>query len=59
MKGSDERDLKIAIIGLGKMGLLYACLLNVLSKVKLVALCDKSGLIRKRALITLNRKQVE
>jgi len=47
MKDSDERVLKVAIIGLGKMGLLHASLLNVLPNVKLAALCDKSGLIRK------------
>jgi len=49
MAGSGDRDLRIAIVGLGKMGLLHACLLNVLPSVKLVALCDKGGLIRKVA----------
>ena len=49
MAGSDDGDLRIAIVGLGKMGLLHACLLNVLPRVKLVALCDKGGLIRKVA----------
>jgi len=39
--------VKIAIIGLGKMGLLHTSLLSALPSVKLVALCDKSGLIRK------------
>lgn len=47
MAGSDDRDLRIAIVGLGKMGLLHSCILNVLPNVRLVAVCDKSGLIRR------------
>jgi predicted dehydrogenase len=35
------------VIGLGKMGLLHTSILNVLPNVQLVALCDKSSLIRK------------
>ncbi|MFC1943368.1 Gfo/Idh/MocA family protein [Chloroflexota bacterium] len=38
---------RIAIIGLGKMGLLHASLLSTIPEVKLVALCEKSGLIRR------------
>jgi predicted dehydrogenase len=37
--------LRLAVIGLGKMGLLHASILNVLSDVELVALCDKSALM--------------
>lgn len=40
-------SLRVAVIGLGKMGLLHASILNVLSKVQLVALCDKSAMVRK------------
>lgn len=40
---------KIAIIGLGKMGLLHASLLNTMHEVELVALCEKSGLVRRFA----------
>ncbi|MEM2291978.1 MAG: Gfo/Idh/MocA family oxidoreductase [Nitrososphaerota archaeon] len=39
--------INVGVIGLGKMGLLHASLLSVLPNVKLVALCDKNGLIRK------------
>ncbi|MCJ7645816.1 Gfo/Idh/MocA family oxidoreductase [bacterium] len=38
---------RIAVIGLGKMGLLHASLLNTIPGVKLVAVCEKSGLIRR------------
>ena len=38
---SGER-LKVAVVGLGKMGLLHASILNVLPSVELAALCDKS-----------------
>jgi predicted dehydrogenase len=38
---------RIAIIGLGKMGLLHASLLNTMTGVKLVAFCEKSGLVRR------------
>jgi predicted dehydrogenase len=41
------RSLRIAIVGLGKMGLLHASFLNVMPNVEVVALCDKSFLLRK------------
>jgi predicted dehydrogenase len=37
--------LRIAVVGLGKMGLLHASILNVFPDVELVALCDKSALM--------------
>jgi predicted dehydrogenase len=37
--------LRVAVVGLGKMGLLHASILNVLHNVELKALCDKSALI--------------
>jgi predicted dehydrogenase len=43
----EEEGLKVAVVGLGKMGLLHAGILNTLSGVKLAAVCDKSGLIRR------------
>lgn len=43
----DEKKLNIAIVGLGKMGLLHTSILNVLPNVKLVTLCEKSSLIRR------------
>lgn len=39
------RKLRFAVIGLGKMGLLHASLLNTFEDVQLVALCDKSTLM--------------
>jgi predicted dehydrogenase len=40
-------SLRVAVVGLGKMGLLHAGILNVLPNVEVAALCDKSFLIRK------------
>jgi predicted dehydrogenase len=37
--------LKIGVVGLGKMGLLHASILNFFPEVRLSALCDKSALI--------------
>lgn len=34
--------LKVGVVGLGKMGVMHACLLNVLPNVKLSGLCDRS-----------------
>jgi predicted dehydrogenase len=39
--------IRVGVIGLGKMGLLHTCILNVLSNVQIIALCDRSSLIRK------------
>jgi predicted dehydrogenase len=36
---------RVAVIGLGKMGLLHASLVNVVPDVKLVAVCEKSRII--------------
>src|SRR5271157_2940272 len=41
------KKIRTAVIGLGKMGLLHACILNVLPKVEVVAICDKSFMLRK------------
>lgn len=37
--------LEVGVIGLGKMGVMHACLLNILPSVKVTALCDKSRLM--------------
>lgn len=47
MKRVSRESLRVAIIGLGKMGLLHASILNTLPNVELNALCDKGALIRK------------
>jgi predicted dehydrogenase len=41
----NEENIKVAVIGLGKMGLLHASILSALPNVQLVALCDKSHVI--------------
>ena len=38
---------KVAIVGLGKMGLLHASILNSMSNVEVIGLCDKSYLLKK------------
>lgn len=43
----DRERLRVAVVGLGKMGLLHAGILNVLPNVHLTALCDKSAVIRR------------
>lgn len=54
---SGER-LRVAVVGLGKMGLLHASILNVLPNVQLAALCDKSTLIRKFSKRIFNKVHV-
>ena len=49
MYTSKNKDLKVAVVGLGKMGLLHSSILNVLPNVQLIAVCDKSWLMRKVA----------
>ena len=39
--------LKVAVVGFGKMGMLHAGILSVLPRVQLVAVCEKSGLVRR------------
>ena len=41
--------LKVAIIGLGKMGLLHSCILNTIPTVEVIAFCDKSTMLRRVA----------
>ena len=40
-------SLRVAVVGLGKMGLLHASILNTMPNVEVVALCDKSSLLLK------------
>ncbi|MCL2358817.1 Gfo/Idh/MocA family oxidoreductase [Candidatus Bathycorpusculum sp.] len=54
MISSDKKKLRVAIVGLGKMGMLHASILSVLPAVDVVAVCDKSWLMRKLAKNTLN-----
>jgi predicted dehydrogenase len=41
------KKIRVAFVGLGKMGLLHAGILNVLPNVEIAAVCEKSSLIRK------------
>lgn len=43
----NKTKLRVAIVGLGKMGLVHTGILNVLPDVQVVAICEKSLLIRK------------
>jgi predicted dehydrogenase len=40
-----EEDVRVAVVGLGKMGLLHASILSAMPHVQLVALCDKSHML--------------
>ncbi|MEM2281743.1 MAG: Gfo/Idh/MocA family oxidoreductase [Candidatus Bathyarchaeia archaeon] len=42
-----EKELRVAVVGFGKMGMLHTGILNVLPSVKLVAICEKSDLVRR------------
>jgi predicted dehydrogenase len=53
-----RESLRVAVIGLGKMGLLHASILNTLPNVELTALCDKSALIRKFCKKVLDKVRV-
>jgi predicted dehydrogenase len=44
-----DPKLKIGVIGLGKMGIMHACLLNTFPNVQVAGVCDKSRLIRTMA----------
>lgn len=41
--------LRVAVVGLGKMGLMHVGILNTLPKVELTAVCEKNWLIRRMA----------
>jgi predicted dehydrogenase len=47
MGGSNNEKFRVAVVGLGKMGLLHASILNVMESVEIVGLCDKSSIIRR------------
>jgi predicted dehydrogenase len=44
-----SQRIKIAIIGLGKMGLLHSSILSTMPEVEIIAFCDKSTLLSKLA----------
>ena len=58
MKHLSRESLRVAIIGLGKMGLLHASILNTLPNVELAALCDKDAVIRKFCKKVLDKVRV-
>lgn len=53
LDASSMDSLRVAVVGLGKMGLLHASLLNIMPNIQLAALCDKSWLMQKLAKKTL------
>ena len=53
-----NKKLRVAVVGLGKMGLLHASILNTMPNVELAALCDKGSLIRKFCKKVFNGVQV-
>jgi predicted dehydrogenase len=58
VKRLSRESLRVAVIGLGKMGLLHASILNTLPNVELTALCDKGALIRKFCKKVLDKVRV-
>jgi predicted dehydrogenase len=42
-----EKPIRVAVVGLGKMGLLHTSILNVLPNVELAAICEKNSFTRK------------
>ena len=53
-----EKKLRIAVIGLGKMGLLHASILSAMPNVEIVALCDRSFIISTFVKKVFRRAQV-
>ncbi|MDH5771401.1 MAG: Gfo/Idh/MocA family oxidoreductase [Candidatus Bathyarchaeota archaeon] len=54
----NRESLRVAVVGLGKMGILHASILNTLPNVKLTALCDKNPMILKFFKKVLNEVNV-
>ena len=50
--------MKAAVIGAGKMGLVHASILNTLPNIDLIALCDKSALIRRLLVGVVGKNRV-
>jgi len=42
-----SRRLRVAVVGLGKMGIVHSCVMNTLPNVELTALCEKNALTRR------------
>ena len=49
-----SESLRIGVVGLGKMGLLHASILNILPGVELAAVCEKGSFTRKLVKKVLN-----
>jgi predicted dehydrogenase len=50
------KEVRVAVIGIGKMGILHAAILSSMPTVRLVAICDKKKLITKLAKGVLSDK---
>jgi predicted dehydrogenase len=46
LMANNSKKVKVGVVGLGKMGIMHACLLNTFPNVEVSALCDKSRLMR-------------
>jgi predicted dehydrogenase len=46
MSNTSTQNIRVGVIGLGKIGVMHACLLKILPNVTVAALCDKSHLMR-------------
>lgn len=53
-----NKKLRVAVVGLGKMGLLHASIISFLPDAELVAFCEKNSMIRRFLKGTLNRVRV-
>jgi predicted dehydrogenase len=43
---SDTRVIRIAVVGLGKMGLSHLAIVNAHPELEVAAVCDSSGMVR-------------
>ena len=53
-----NRKLRVAVVGLGKMGLLHAGILSFLPNAEVVAFCEKKAMIRRFLKKMLNKAKV-
>jgi predicted dehydrogenase len=49
-----SESLRVGVVGLGKMGLLHASILNIMPTVELAAVCERSTFTRKLVKKVLN-----
>ena len=57
-KNLEQRVFRVAVVGTGKMGLLHSSILSTVPNVKVTALCEKSGSMRRILKKTLREVQI-